>query len=69
MTDFERIIASFNANAKCRRRKDAKPQASYEPGVLSIGCDHPSCACRMNLHGDERPTLTEVLKMWEDWHG
>ena len=69
MTSWESIITSFNANAKCRRRKDAKPQISYEPGCLSIGCDHPSCACRTNLHGDEKPTLTELLKLWEDWHG
>lgn len=69
MTDWEKIANHFNATAKCRRRKDAKPQISYEPGVLSIGCEHPSCACRMNLHGDEKPTLTEILKEWQERHG
>ena len=69
MTDWYRIADHFNQTAKCRRFKDGKPKVSYEPGCLHIGCEHKNCACRMNFHGDEKPTLTEILKWWQESHG
>lgn len=67
MTDFERIANHFNQTAKCRRLKDGKPQVSYEPGCLHIGCEHPKCACSYNGHGDE--PLSVTLAKWQELHG
>lgn len=67
MTDWERIINHFNATARCKRRREGKPQVSYEPGCLTISCDHEKCVCAMNFHGDE-PLSTSLIK-WQERHG
>lgn len=69
MTPWEQSAAQFNQSATCRRRRDSKPRVKYEPGCLRIGCEHPSCACATNLHGDEAPTLAEILEKWRAMHG
>lgn len=67
MTDWERIANHFNSTAKCRRRKDGKPQVHHEPGVTYVCCEARRCACAMNGHGDE--PLTLFLARWQRLHG
>jgi hypothetical protein len=67
MTDFERIQNHFNDTAKCKRRRDAKPQLGYLPGCAFIECEHEKCACRMN-DGEGGP-LSEFIAHWNARHG
>jgi hypothetical protein len=67
ISDFERIASHFNATARCRRSKDAKPQVQYEPGCVWIECQHKQCSCRTNGHGDE--SLTSFLAKWQERNG
>jgi len=67
MTDFERIMNHFNLTAKCKRRRDAKPQLGYLPGCAFIECSHEKCACRMN--DGEGLKLSEFIAKWNRRHG
>ena len=67
MTSWETIANHFNATAKCRRKKDGKPQVQHEPGCTFICCEATNCACAMNGHGDE--PLTQFLARWQEMHG
>jgi hypothetical protein len=68
MTSQEAIMNHFNANSNgCKRRRDCKPQVSYEAGCTSIQCEHADCRCPMN-DGDGGP-LSDFLAKWEGRHG
>jgi hypothetical protein len=67
MTDFEHIATCFNAKARCRRSKDARPQVAHDPGCTFIECQLANCACRTNSHGDE--PLSSFLAKWQERNG
>lgn len=67
MTDTERIMDHFNATAKCRKRREANPKLSYEPGCAYIQCEHADCRCIIN-DGDGGP-LSELIARWERRNG
>lgn len=68
MTEYERIIHHFNTTCSgCKRRRESKPQISYEPGCSTIRCDAEKCACAMN-DGDSGP-VSEFIAKWQRTHG
>jgi hypothetical protein len=67
MTDWQRIAEAFNAGAKCKRRKDARPRVQHEPGCTFIACDHERCVCAMTDPGDG--PLSALLARWQAVHG
>lgn len=68
LTEDERNMKHFNENVRgCKRRRESKPQISYEPGCSIIRCDAEKCACAMN-DGDGGP-VSEFIARWTAQHG
>lgn len=61
MSDDERIMEHFNANAKpCRHSKD-KPRLSYEPGCWTINCKD---GCKCQISDGDNASSTPILTRW-----
>lgn len=67
-TEHERIMTHFNTNTTgCKRRRESKPQITYEPGCSTIRCDADRCPCAMN-DGEGGP-VSGLIAKWQGKHG
>ena len=67
MTSHEAIMNHFNTTTTgCKKRRESKPQISYEPGCSTITCGD-GCRCAMN-DGEGGP-VSGFIATWQGRYG